>query len=172
MRDKISSHIHYISVSSDHWCSAKYRKTINWHDYSPEQHISGFPSFAQFCSQSIWSQSVTESRPLNQNELRGFFTICIFRCGNAILALDVRTPLFKLHYDVCVFEIFAVVYINVIPLETRDTTGNFIRLRLEYVCLWPVCLNLISFERREYIWFRWRIFGANWNCRNIVNSEY
>ena len=86
MRDKISSHIHYISVSSsDHWCSAKYRKTINWHDYSPEQHISGFPSFAQFCSQSIWSQSVTESRPLNQNELRGFFTICIFYVGTRFL---------------------------------------------------------------------------------------
>ena len=91
MRDKISSHIHYISVSSsDHWCSAKYRKTINWHDYSPEQHISGFPSFAQFCSQSIWSQSVTESRPLNQNELRGFFTICIFWVGTRFF-VDVRT---------------------------------------------------------------------------------
>ena len=73
---------------------------------------------------------------------------------------------FKLHYDVYVFEIFAVVYINVIPLETRETTGNFIRLRLEYVCLWPVCLNLISFERRKYI------FGTdNLNGRYLVSIE-
>lgn len=91
------------------------------------------PNFA--VNQSGVSQSRSQAAIINQNELRGILHHLYILCGNAFLVLDIRTSLSKLHYDVCVFEIFAVVYINVIPLETRDTTGNFIRLRLEYVCL-------------------------------------